>query len=323
MRRLHSLLGLVFGGYVTVHLLVNFSGFWPKAYQQNVDKIHSLEPMLPVIEIAAIFLPLLFHMIYGIYIANAGVKFNTTKYNYGGNVRYFLQRVTAYLLLAFLIYHVGTLHKWGFSMLNVFASEPPAAVEMQKELNKMKDDYEVASDPANTPTKSDLAVIEKYKGLQQKISAARDGARLAPPPAFNPQNLAYQSTAGAIKKPYGDREGLNVCVIILYLLGIWAAVFHWANGLWTSAIAWGLTVTAGAQKRWGHVCCGFGIFMLIVGTGAWTAFAIVGNPKLPETETWTMPAEESANVHGQATGGNQSGGVVKPAGDSASPKGEK
>ena len=238
LRRIHSAVGLVFGGYVTVHLLVNATGFFPKVYQQNVDKIHSLEPMLPAIEIAAIFLPLLIHMIYGFYIATTGVKFNTTKYNYGGNVRYFLQRITAFILLAFLVYHVGTLHHWGFSNLGFNGGEP----------------------------------------------------------LFKARNLAYQTTVGAIKSPYGDNTALNLAVSAFYLLGIWSAVFHWANGLWTSAIAWGVTITAAAQKRWGHVCFGFALFMLVVGSAAWCAFAVTGDASVPSGKgdpgsTWTLPAE--------------------------------
>jgi hypothetical protein len=126
---------------------------------------------------------------------------------------------------------------------------------------------------------------------------------IIPKPLFNPKNVAYQSTVAAIKTPYAN-SALNVSIIILYLLGTWSAVFHWANGLWTAAIAWGLTITASAQRRWGHFCLGFGIVMLLVGTAAWGAFAF-GNPDLPEKDTWTLPAETSEAVHGQATGGQQ------------------
>ena len=246
LRRVHSLMGLVFGGYITVHLLVNASGFWPKAYQQNVDKIHSLEPMLPLIEIGAIFLPLLIHVLYGFYITWAGVKFNTTKYQYGGNVRYFLQRMTAMFLLAFIIYHVGTLHKWGFALI----------------------------------------------GLQKA-------------PAFDPDGLAYQTTAKAIRMPF-DNAAANAAIIIFYLLGIWSATFHFANGLWTSAIAWGLTITRDSQRRWGNVCFAFFIGLTLVGTAAWVAFGIIGDPNVPKSETQTMPEAVSRSIHAQATNGQNS-----------------
>jgi succinate dehydrogenase / fumarate reductase, cytochrome b subunit len=224
LRRVHSLFGLVFGGYVVVHLTVNMSGLWPRMYQQNVDKIHELEPMLPAIEIAAIFTPLVVHLLYGVYIASAGFKFNTMKYNYGGNVRYFLQRVTAFVLLAFLAYHIGTLHKWGLA----------------------------------------LSGVAGY-------------------PEFNPDNKAFQSTVEAIKAPYQSGM-LNIAVMVLYLLGVWSATFHFANGLWTSAIAWGATTTARAQKRWGDVCCGLGIVLTLVGTIAWAAFTIM--PAARDVSRW-------------------------------------
>jgi succinate dehydrogenase / fumarate reductase cytochrome b subunit len=231
LRRIHSLMGILFGGYITIHLLVNFTGFWPMTFQKNVDKIHSLEPILPVVELVFIFIPLLVHVIYGIWIATAGVKFNTIRYHYGGNIRYFLQRFTGVILLAFLIYHVGTLHHWGFTLFGL-----------------------------------------------QKV------------PDFTAENVAYQSTASAIKTPY-ESAAANFVVKTAYLLGVLAAVFHWANGLWTAAIAWGLTVTARAQKLWGHVCLAFGIFMLVIGVGAWIAFAVVGDPlyDYEKTKTYFEP----------------------------------
>ena len=253
IRRLHSLTGLVFGGYIAVHLIVNATGLWPKVYQENVDKIHNLEPMLPIIELVAIFIPLLIHALYGIYITWAGVKFNTTKYNYGGNLRYTLQRWTAMFLLLFIAYHVGTLHRWGFSLI----------------------------------------------GLQ-------------PAPDFNPKNMAYQTTAGAIKTPY-QSEALNFAVCAFYLLAVWSAVFHLANGLWTSAIAWGLTVSRNSQRRWGHVCLAIGLGLGLVGTTAWFAFGPLGKPGLDVEETRTMSDEQAEAVHGQATGGKETSQHV-PAG---------
>lgn len=254
-------MGLVFGAYVTVHLLVNFTGFWPKAYQQNVDHIHALSPMLPLIELTAIFIPLLVHMLYGIYITWAGVKFNTTKYAYGGNVRYALQRWTAVILLLFLAFHIGTLHKWGLGGINDIAAK----------LHHNDPKYVVP--------------FPDY-------------------PLFDAQNLAYQSTAGALKYGWGmDHPVANGVIAGFYLLGIWSAVFHWANGLWTSAIAWGLTITASAQRRWGHVCLGFGIILLIIGTGAWAAFAVMGKPSLPESATHTLDYQTSEDVNAGATTG--------------------
>src|SRR3954462_11543901 len=74
LRRLHSLTGLVFGGYLIVHLLVNatIAQFGARdVYQMQVDKIHSL-PILWAIEWAFIYLPILFHTVYGFYIVFTG-----------------------------------------------------------------------------------------------------------------------------------------------------------------------------------------------------------------------------------------------------------
>lgn len=43
-------------------------------------------------------------------------------------------------------------------------------------------------------------------------------------------------------------------VVFFYTVGVLAAVYHWANGLWTAAISWGLTITTASMKRWGYVC---------------------------------------------------------------------
>jgi succinate dehydrogenase / fumarate reductase cytochrome b subunit len=219
-------MGLIFGGYITVHLLINATGLNPRMYQENVDHIHSLEPMLPFIEITTIFIPLLIHALYGIYITKAGVKFNTTKYNYGGNLRYTLQRWTAVLLLAFIAFHVGTLHKWG--LIGIY-------------------------------NLTHIQWFATWGGL------------------FTARNQAFQTTVSSIRYFWNYENPLNpgnILVMAFYLAGVWSATFHFANGLWTSAIAWGVTTTATAQRRWGHACLAFGIVMTIVGTIAWSAFTI-------------------------------------------------
>ncbi len=111
LRRLHSLTGLIFGGYIIVHLLVNatliegarFSGE-ATIYQKQVDNIHAL-PFLVVIEWTAIYLPLLYHTFYGIYIVATGQP-NTGRYGYGKNWAYTMQRVSSIVLVFFIGFHV-------------------------------------------------------------------------------------------------------------------------------------------------------------------------------------------------------------------------
>lgn len=55
----------------------------------------------------------------------------------------------------------------------------------------------------------------------------------------------------------------SILVTLLYIIGAYSVVFHWANGLWTAAISWGVTTTAASQKRWGLVCAGMGVALAI------------------------------------------------------------
>jgi len=65
----------------------------------------------------------------------------------------------------------------------------------------------------------------------------------------------------------------NVVATTFYAIGAFSAVYHFANGLWTMAITWGMVVSVGAQKRWGYACAGLGTLLAIftLGTiiGAW------------------------------------------------------
>ena len=117
LRRLHSLAGVVFGGYIVVHLLVNatlieaaFPGLFMDRgdiYQDQVDIIHGL-PFLIALEWFAIFLPIIFHAVYGTLVAFAG-KPNVTSYGYAKNWAYTAQRATSFILLAYIAFHVLTM----------------------------------------------------------------------------------------------------------------------------------------------------------------------------------------------------------------------
>ncbi|MEM7809326.1 MAG: hypothetical protein AAF561_14545 [Planctomycetota bacterium] len=120
LRRLHSLMGVVFGGYIVVHLLVNatllqsaFPGIFggdkvpADVYQSQVDKIHDL-PFLVAIEWTAILIPLIFHAGYGILVAIAG-RPNVTSYGFAKNWAYTAQRATSWVLLLFIAFHVLTM----------------------------------------------------------------------------------------------------------------------------------------------------------------------------------------------------------------------
>jgi succinate dehydrogenase / fumarate reductase cytochrome b subunit len=112
IRRLHSLSGLVpVGAYMCVHLITNSSlSGGPDIFQNAVFAIHSI-PFLPVVEWTFIFLPILFHAIVGVWIAQSGQS-NLRNYRFTSNKRYWLQRMTGYIAFAFIFAHVLHLHGW-------------------------------------------------------------------------------------------------------------------------------------------------------------------------------------------------------------------
>lgn len=114
LRRLHSLTGLVpVGAYLVIHLATNASVLsGPEVFQANVDKIHALGPMLPVVEWAFIFLPILFHALFGFVILWGGLP-NNRDYNFAGNARYAAQRVTGVIAFLFIGYHLWHMHYLG------------------------------------------------------------------------------------------------------------------------------------------------------------------------------------------------------------------
>lgn len=113
IRRLHSLSGLVpVGGYMVIHLIVNASVLEnPATFQKNVYSIHSLGSLLPLVEWAFIFIPLLFHAIIGMVIVAGGMP-NSNQYRYAANYRYTLQRATGMIAFFFIFAHVFHMHGW-------------------------------------------------------------------------------------------------------------------------------------------------------------------------------------------------------------------
>ena len=113
IRRLHSLSGLVpVGGYMIIHLVTNASVLEsPATFQKNVYQIHSLGSLLPAVEWAFIFLPILFHAIIGMVIVAGGMP-NSNQYRYGPNYRYTLQRATGMIAFVFIMIHVFHMHGW-------------------------------------------------------------------------------------------------------------------------------------------------------------------------------------------------------------------
>lgn len=229
LRRLHSLSGVIpIGLFVISHLMTNGSIVWGVinrgrheaeghaglhpgvlTFQHEVNFIHSL-PFLILIEIFGLWLPIAFHSILGIYYARSG-KSNVGSYAYQANWRYTLQRVSGYLGVLFIFYHVATL-RWGWTWLV----------------------------PGGTKWSGDYAASTLAAALQ------------------------------------GSSTGITIAgflVSAFYMLGVSLLVFHLANGLWTTAITWGLTISRGAQRRWGFACAGIGAGLMALAWSAVIGFA--------------------------------------------------
>jgi len=106
LRKLHQLTGIVpLGLFFFAHMFTNSKAVNGEAqFEKAVQDLHDI-PYLLFVEIFGIFLPLLFHSIYGV-IISAEARPNVLGYNYGRNWFYFLQRATGIFLFVFILFHV-------------------------------------------------------------------------------------------------------------------------------------------------------------------------------------------------------------------------
>ncbi|MBM0067169.1 succinate dehydrogenase cytochrome b558 subunit [Alkalicoccobacillus gibsonii] len=192
-RRLHSLLGVIpIGVFLIQHFVVNhFATRGAESFNTAAHFMESL-PFRYALEIFIIFIPLLYHAIYGVYIAFQA-KNNSFQYSYFRNWMFRIQRVTGVILVIFITWHV-----W-----------------------------------------------------ETRIAAARGAT------------VDFDMMANIFSNPF---------MIAFYIVGVVAATFHFANGLWSFAVSWGITVTPKSQQISTFVTLGIFIVMTIVGLRAIFAF---------------------------------------------------
>ncbi|WP_240374665.1 succinate dehydrogenase cytochrome b558 subunit [Bacillus piscicola] len=105
-RRLHSLLGVIpVGLFLTQHLVVNHFATKGEASFNAAAVVMENLPFRIFLEFILIYLPILFHAIYGLFIVFQ-TKNNTKRYGYFRNQMFFLQRVTGVILVIFIAWHV-------------------------------------------------------------------------------------------------------------------------------------------------------------------------------------------------------------------------
>ena len=230
LRRLHSLSGILpIGVFLINHLLTNSTIAWGLVnsrasenlapgtieqvgemtarrvgtFQHEVSFINEM-PFLVLIEVT-LWVSIAFHAILGVYFARTG-KSNTTRYAYQDNWRYSLQRLTGYIAILYIFYHVATL-RWGWTFMS----------------------------PTDEPWSHAKAASTFSLALRGQVEGIALG---------------------------------GILVSLFYFVGVTASVYHLANGFWTSAITWGLTISESAQRRWGYVCAGLGAGLMLM---AWSS----------------------------------------------------
>lgn len=106
LRKLHQLTGVVpLGLFFFVHMFTNSKAVNGEAsFEKAVQDIHDI-PYLLFLEVFGIFLPLIFHSVYGIVISTEA-KTNVSAYGYLRNWFYVIQRATGIFLFFFIFFHI-------------------------------------------------------------------------------------------------------------------------------------------------------------------------------------------------------------------------
>ncbi len=104
--RLHSISGIFpIGFFLVQHLIANSYALRGPAAYDTVVKVFGYLPFVAVLEIAVIYIPLLYHSIYGFWIAAYGQS-NLGRYGYGRNWLYFLQRFSGVIAFFYIGFHI-------------------------------------------------------------------------------------------------------------------------------------------------------------------------------------------------------------------------
>ena len=106
LRRLHSLLGIIpIGAFLIVYLMINHQATQgAEAFNKAAGFMESL-PFLLVTELILIYIPILYHGLYGIHIAFTA-KENIGHYSLFRNWMFALQRLTGIIAFVFIFVHL-------------------------------------------------------------------------------------------------------------------------------------------------------------------------------------------------------------------------
>jgi succinate dehydrogenase / fumarate reductase cytochrome b subunit len=106
LRRLHSLLGIIpVGLFLVQHLVINHFATRSEEAFNNASNFMGNLPFIFFLEWFIIYIPLMFHAFYGVYIAFTA-KNNVKRYGTFRNWMFMLQRVTGVFLVIFIAWHI-------------------------------------------------------------------------------------------------------------------------------------------------------------------------------------------------------------------------
>jgi succinate dehydrogenase / fumarate reductase, cytochrome b subunit len=119
LTRLHSLAGILpLGLFLLEHLYSNaIAMFGAIEYNKQIERLQSI-PFLPVLEVLLIAIPLIYHAVYGLYIAFIA-RNNAISYSYSRNWMFVLQRASGVITLVFVVYHL-----WAFRISHLLFGTP-------------------------------------------------------------------------------------------------------------------------------------------------------------------------------------------------------
>lgn len=132
LRRLHSLTGIVpIGLFLIEHFVSNaFATKGPGAYTKQVEFLTSV-PFVVGLELFGIWLPILYHSLYGFYIWYRGDS-NLAEYPWAGNWMYSIQRWTGAISFFYIVWHTWHLR---FSGVHILAYPAAAFGKVQLEFH--------------------------------------------------------------------------------------------------------------------------------------------------------------------------------------------
>ena len=264
-RRLHSLAGIAFLLFLCEHMFTNSQatlllGDDGKGFVRMVNWIHSL-PYLVVIELTFIALPLVVHTWWGIERLKLA-KINSIPSDgravslpYSRNIAFTWQLITSVLLIVAIGLHVYYMRfakepesePYGIlTQYFVKVSVDPGLYTLAPRLNLMLFDAALLDEAIPHLQGSDNSLPDLASQVKQNEQLAFEKRTIEAMKALQPT----QNEVVVLCDNFGTAVLLmlrdtfkSVWMCILYSLFVIMASFHGANGLWTFAITWGITLS--------------------------------------------------------------------------------